>query len=60
MQPLKIYIDQQIADSPITESIMSRFKCPSLIVANVKEVYSYIAQADRGGRASVRINEAEN
>ena len=46
MQPLKIYIDQQIADSPLTESILSRIKVPSLIVRNVKEVYSYIAQAD--------------
>ena len=46
MQPLKIYVDQEIADSPLTESIMSRFKCPSLIVANAKEVYSSIAQAD--------------
>ncbi len=46
MQPLKIYIDQQVADSPLTESILSRIKVPSLIVQNVKEVYSSIAQAD--------------
>jgi len=46
VQPLKIYIDQKIADSPLTESIRSRFKCPYLIVRNVKEVYSSIAQAD--------------
>lgn len=46
VQPLKLYIDQQIADLPLTEAIMSRFKCPSLIVQNVKQVYSSIAQAD--------------
>jgi len=46
MQPSKIYIDQQIADSPLAESILSRLKGTSLIVRNVKEVYSSIAQAD--------------
>jgi len=46
VHPLKIYIDHQIANYPLTESILSRFKCPSLIVANVKEVYRSITQAD--------------
>ena len=46
MQPLRIYIDQQIADYPLTESILSRFKCPSLIVANVKEVYRAITEVE--------------
>ena len=45
VQPLKIYIDQQIADFPLTQYILSRFKCPSLIVANIKEVYRSLSRA---------------
>ena len=46
MQPLKIYIDQQVADLPLTEVILSRFKCPCVIVSNEKQVYRAIAQAE--------------
>jgi spore photoproduct lyase len=44
MQPLKIFIDQHIAEFPLIESIISRFKCPSLVVADVKEVYSFLSK----------------
>jgi len=45
VQPLKIYVDQQVANFALTESILSRFKCPSLTVANIKEVYRSLARA---------------
>ncbi|MBT8358816.1 MAG: DNA photolyase [Deltaproteobacteria bacterium] len=45
VQPLKIYIDQHIADLPLTKSILSRCKCPSLIIANIKEVYRSLTRA---------------
>jgi spore photoproduct lyase len=45
MKPSKIYVDQQIADYPIVESILSSFTCPSLIVENAKELYQKLACA---------------
>lgn len=42
----KIYIDQDIKDSPLVASILSHLACPSAIVSKAKDVYDTVSSSD--------------
>jgi spore photoproduct lyase len=46
MQPLKLYIDQGVADSPEVVSIKSRLNLPSETVQDARELFELILSAD--------------